>query len=104
MRPTRLRLRLRLRLRTGLLVVAMLAIPLSFANNAIRRFRFCWRQQAQFAAIEQGAWTLAARPGNRAVHAEDAAIAYRQRKWIYRWEAIRFWEPAELIESEPYHR
>ena len=96
--------RFRLRLLTGLMVVAILALPLSFANNAARRFRFCWQQQAMFSAVEQGMWTMASRPKNRPVHAEEAAIAYHRRKWVYRWEALRFWEPSELIESEPCNR
>lgn len=96
--------RFRLRLRTGLMLVAILAIPLSFANNATRRFQFCWQQQAMFAATEQRMWAMASRPKNPPVHAEEAAAAYRWRKWRYRWEALRFWEPSELIESEPYNR
>ena len=47
---------------------------------------------------------MASRPRNRPVHAEEAAIAYRRRKWLYRWEALRFWEPYELIESQPSNR
>ena len=92
--------RFRLRLRTGLVLVAFLAIPLSFARNATRRFQFCWQQQAMFAAIEQRLGAM----GTRAVHAEEAAVAYRWRKWRYRWEALRFWEPSELVESEPCNR
>lgn len=87
------------------MLVAILALPLSFANNAARRFRFCWQQQAMFATHEQRAWTMATWPkSRRPVHAKEAAIAYRRRKWLYRWEALRFWEPSELIESEPYNR
>jgi hypothetical protein len=95
----------RMRLRTGFMLVAVLAIPLSFANNAIRRFQFCWQQQAMFAEHEQSAWTMASRPPkNRPDHAEESAIACGRRKWQYLWEALRFWEPYELIESEPYNR
>ena len=98
--------RFRLRLRTGLVLVAFLAIPLSFARNATRRFQFCWQQQAMFAAIEQRLGAMGTRAvhaeSTRAVHAEEAA--YRWRKWRYRWESLRFWEPSELIESEPWNR
>ena len=48
--------------------------------------------------------TTALRPNNRVVHAEEAAVESGHRKWRYRWEAFRFWEPYELIESEPYRR
>jgi hypothetical protein len=99
MRPVRFRLRLR----TGLMLVAVLAIPFSFANNATRRFRYCWRQQAIFASDEQKFWAIAS-SNKRVVHAEEAAVAYRGRKWQYRREALRFWEPYELIESQPYSR
>ena len=92
--------RFRLRLSTGLVLVAFLAIPLSFARNATRRFQFCWQQQAMFAAIEQRMRAM----GTRSVYAVEAAAAYRWRKWRYRWEALRFWEPSELVESEPYNR
>ena len=95
--------RFRLRLRTGLMLVAVLAIPLSFANNATRRFRYCWRQQAIFASHEQKFWAIAS-SNKRVVHAEEAAVAYGGRKWLYRWESLRFWEPYELIESQPYNR
>ena len=95
--------RFRLRLRTGLILVGVMAIPLSFANNATRRFRYCWRQQAIFASHEQKFWAIASN-NKRVVHAEEAAVAYGGRKWLYRWESLRFWEPYELIESHPYNR
>jgi hypothetical protein len=87
-----------------MLLVAALAIPLSLASNATRRFQFCWEQQAKFASQERRMWANASRRTKRAVHAREAAIAYSHRKWRYRWEAFRFWEPYELIESEPYNR
>jgi hypothetical protein len=86
------------------MLMAILAIPFSFTNNAARRLRFCWEQQARFAAVEQRMWAMASWPKNRPVHAEESAVEYRRRKWRYRWEAVRFWEPSELIESEPYNR
>jgi hypothetical protein len=93
-----------MQLRTGLMLLAALALPLSFARNATHRFRFCWQQQAMFAAQEQRMWAMTSWPKNRPVHAEEAANDSRRRKWRYRWEALRFWEPSELIESEPYNR
>jgi len=103
--------RFRLRLSTGLVLVAFLAIPLSFARNATRRVQFCWQQQAVFAAIEQRMRALGTRSVYAGVaapsvrkYAVEAAAAYRWRKWRYRWEALRFWEPSELVESEPYNR
>jgi hypothetical protein len=93
-----------MRLRTVLLMVAALAVPFSFAGNATRRFQYCWERQGMFSAFEQRMWAAASRPNNRVTHAEEAAIAYGRRKWRYRWEAFRFWEPHELIESEPYNR
>jgi hypothetical protein len=91
--------RFRMKLRTVLFVVAASAVVFSFAGSATRRWSFCWRQQAMFARFERQMLAIAARPNNRVVHAGEAAIAYGHRKWRYRWEAFRFWEPYELIES-----
>jgi hypothetical protein len=100
--------RINLRLRTGLILVAVSAVPLSYADWARRRWAYCWMRQAQYAAEEARCVGEAAaavgRPPIRnysdAVGWREIAESFRHKKWKWRLETLRFWEPPELAEAK----
>jgi hypothetical protein len=96
--------RIRLRLRTQLALIALLAIALSYADQARRRWVYCWAQEKAWASYEQTHLKLASLPNPpnpefRRVCIECANKGRRMRL-AFRWAAFRFWEPPELAESE----
>jgi hypothetical protein len=96
--------RIRLRLRTQLALIALLAIALSYADQARRRWVYCWAQERRWASYERTHLKLASLPNPPNPEFRRLALGCankgREMRLSCRWAAFRFWEPPELAESE----
>src|SRR4051812_19809514 len=92
--------KVRFKLRTVLAIVAVLAVVLSFAGPAKRRWNYCWMREEAYASFEAQYRAKASIPGSQ-YREEYLRLAERNRryKWMWRREAFRFWEPPEMGET-----
>jgi hypothetical protein len=92
--------RMRFRLRTVLILVAISAVVFSYVGQARRRWAYCWMQEGTYASFEKQHRAQASIP-NSPYREESRKLAERngRYKWMWRWQAFRFWEPPELAES-----
>ena len=94
----------RLRIRTSMLIVAVIALILSYANQAVKRFEYCWLHQQMCRnseAIVRGQLSSEMAkhlPLDEAVRQHILSCTkeikyYNDLKWCYRIEAFLFWKP-----------
>ena len=91
---------MRFRLRTLLILVAIASVALSYVGQARRRWAYCRMQEGIHTSFERQALvraTVAKSPYR------DQELKWAERegryKWMWRWAALRFWEPYELAET-----
>ncbi len=93
--------RIRSRLRTALILVAISAVIFSYAGQAWRRWAYCWMREGVHASFEKQA-LVRATVAKDPYRDQELKVAERngRYKWMWRWQALRFWEPPELAESQ----